>query len=252
VIATSLVSRDDVEAALVRTRAVVRHTPLTMVEPGVLPGTVLLKLEQLQHGGTFGVRAVFNQTLAALERHAFDPDAGIATAAPHARHVGRVLGIPVAVCADEDEAAEQACASGALLCRDDDPEAVAGVGTIGLELWTQTAGQIDTVIAPPALVSGLASALLGQVSIVEAASDPECDLAVARALWEERRIAVDPSAASAYAMLAAERYRPHPRERVVVVLASASSRVLSLPRWHEELAEPAPQGAPTFVLNSDE
>jgi threonine dehydratase len=216
-----MVTQDEVESALARTRAVVRHTPLTLVEPGVLPGTVLLKLEQLQHGGTFGVRAVFNQVLAALERQAFDPDAGIAGALPYARHVGRVLGLPVAVCADEDEAAAQACATGALLCREDDPDAVAGVGTIGLELWTQTAGQIDTVIAPPGLVNGLTSALFGHATVVEAAFEPDRDTAVAQLLWDERRIAVDPAAASAYAVLHCDVYRPQPRERVAVVLASA-------------------------------
>lgn len=241
-IATSLVSRDDVEAALLRTRSVVRHTPLTMVEPGVLPGTVVLKLEQLQHAGTFGVRAAFNQVLAALERRAFDPDAGIATTAAYAHHVGRVLGIPVAVCADEDEAAEQACATGALLCREDDPDAVAGIGTIGLELWTQTAGQVDTVIAPATALNGLTSALLGHVTVVEAVGDEERDVAVAKALWEERRIAVDPSAAAAYGMLTAGRYRPRPGERVVVVLASAGSRVLSFPRWDQELGDAGSAG----------
>lgn len=228
-IATSMVSQDAVESASARTRAVVRHTPLTLVEPGVLPGTILLKLEQLQHAGTFGVRAVFNQTLAALERQAFDPDAGIVSTAPWARHVGRVLGLAVAVCADEDEAAARACATGALLCRDDDPDAVAGVGTIGLELWTQTAGQLDTVIAPPGLISGLSSALFGQATVVEATFVEDRDAAVAQLLWEERRIAVDPVAASAYAMLHHEIYRPQPRERVAVVLASASSGVLRDP-----------------------
>jgi threonine dehydratase len=226
-IATSLVTRDDVEAALLRTRSVVRHTPLTMVEPGVLPGTVLLKLEQLQHGGTFGVRAVFNRVLAALEGHAFDPDAGIVATASHACHVGRVLGLPVAVCAGDDEAADLAAATGALLCRDDDADAVAGVGTIGLEVWAQTAGQIDTIIAPPGLMNGLASALLGQVHLVEAVPDGVRDAETAKALWEERRIVVDPAAAAAYRLVAGEAYRPRPQERVVVVLASASSRVLS-------------------------
>ena len=231
-IATSMVTRDDVEAALMRTRAVVRHTPLTLVEPGVLSGTVMFKLEQLQHAGTFGVRAVFNQVLAALERSAFDPAAGIAATAPYARHIGRVLGLPVTIGANDDEAAARAGATGALLCRDDDPDAVAGIGAIGLEVWTQTAGQIDTVIAPPALTDGLSSALAGRVSVVEAPFRPDRDTAVARLLWEERRIAVDPSSAAAYAMLHCELYRPEPGERVVLVLASAIE-------W-------APYGAPAF------
>lgn len=226
-ITTSLVTRDDVEAALVRTRSVVRHTPLTLVEPDVLPGTVLLKLEQLQHGGTFGVRAVFNRVLAALERGAFDAEAGIVATAKHARHVGRVLGLPVAVCDDEDEAAQLASTTGALLCRADDPDAVAGVGTIGLEVWAQTAGQIDTVIAPPSVTGGLLSALFGHAAVVDAAADPERDVAMAQALWQERRIAVDPSAAAAYRLVASGEYRPRPHERVVVVLASAGAHVLS-------------------------
>ncbi len=77
------------------------------------------------------------------------------------------------------------------------------------------------MIAPTALVAGLTSALFGQVAVVEAAYEPDRDAAVARLLWDERRIAVDPAAASAYAVLHSDVYRPRPGERVAVVLASA-------------------------------
>lgn len=220
-------TRDDVEAAQLRIRAVVRHTPLVLVEPGALPGTVMLKLEQLQYAGTFGVRAIFNQVLAALERSAFDAEAGIVATAAHARHVGRVLGLDVVVCADEDEAAARACATGALLCRAEDPQAIAGIGTIGLELWTQTAGQVDTVIVPAALVEGLTAALGRRVRIVEAGEHPR-DKETAGRLWEERRIAVDPAAAAAFGVLENGLYRPAPEERVAVVLSSATSGIWSI------------------------
>jgi threonine dehydratase len=228
VITTSMVTRDDVEAAAARTRGVVRHTPLTLVESGILPGTVMLKLEQLQHAQTFGVRAVFNQTLAALEQRAFDPGAGIACVHDHARHVGRILGLSVTIVADEDEAADHCASTGALHCAADDPQAMAGTATVGLELWIQTAGQLDTVVVPSSLYAAVSSALLGYARVVEAEPDALRDAAVARMLWDERRIAVDTGAAAAYAVLHGGHYRPAPQERVAVVLASAVSPILSI------------------------
>ncbi|NUT34929.1 MAG: pyridoxal-phosphate dependent enzyme, partial [Hamadaea sp.] len=218
VIAVGMVTRDDVEAAAARTRHVVRHTPLTLVEPGVFPGTVMLKLEQLQHTGSYAVRGVFNHVIHALERQTFDPDAGLAAAytpsiASAVVHAARRLGIPatlflpVGASVDAEvlddscgplpegtpageimlvrvdgsvadariEAQRHATTSGALHCAglgaEGWPEMVAGAGTVGLELWTQTLGQLDTVVVPDrarALAAGVAAALAGHVRVVEA------------------------------------------------------------------------------------
>jgi threonine dehydratase len=232
VIATGMVTRDDVETAAARTRNVVRHTPLTLVEPGVFPGTVMLKLEQLQHTGGYPVRGIFNQVIAGLERQAFDPGAGLVTAytpavAAAAKHVAKHLGLPLTVTESQIEAQRYAMTTGALHCAGLGSECwaymVAGVGTIGLELWTQTLGQLDTVIVPAratALAAGVASALAGHVRVVEAACPADLCSTARRQLWQERRIAVDDVAASAYAYLTSG---PGDLGRVAVVLSSADT-----------------------------
>lgn len=273
VIAVGMVTRDDVEAAAARTRHVVRHTPLTLVEPGVFAGTVMLKLEQLQHTGSYAVRGVFNHVICALERQAFDPDAGLAAAftpsiAAGVVHAARRLGLPatlflpVGAPVDADvldaasgalpdgsppaeillvrvdgtvadariEAQRHAATTGALQCAglgpDGWPEMVAGAGTVGLELWTQTLGQLDTVIVPGrarALTAGIGAALAGHVRVVEADGGRVDAAAARRELWRSRRIAVDEVAACAYAFVADGAYRPAPEERVAIVLASADA-----------------------------
>ena len=62
-----MISRDDVLAALARTRGCVRRTPL--LPPAAGTG-VWLKCEFLQHTGVFKTRGAFNRQLAALERGA--------------------------------------------------------------------------------------------------------------------------------------------------------------------------------------
>src|SRR5436305_898620 len=61
-----VISGDDVEAARTWIAAQVRRTPVTMLEAGdLLPGTaVALKLEQLQHTGSFKARGALNRVLA--------------------------------------------------------------------------------------------------------------------------------------------------------------------------------------------
>ncbi|NUO56189.1 MAG: pyridoxal-phosphate dependent enzyme [Hamadaea sp.] len=272
VIATGMVTRNDVEAAAARTRHVVRHTPLTLVEPGIFPATVMLKLEQLQHAGGYPVRGVFNQVIAGLERRAFDPDAGLVAAytpavAAAVVHVARRLDLPVTVFAPASldrtpggsgkpspaanasttitvdgtladaqlEAERHALATGAMHCPGLSPECwaqlVAGAGTVGLELWTQTLGQLDTVIVPEratALAAGISAALAGHVRVVEAVSSAELCAVARHDLWHERRIAVDDVAACAYAYLL-DTGRPAAGERVAVVLSSADTAPATIP-----------------------
>ncbi|MCP2325469.1 threonine dehydratase [Hamadaea flava] len=272
VIATGMVTRNDVEAAAARTRNVVRHTPLTLVESGIFPATVMLKLEQLQHAGGYPVRGVFNQVVAGLERRAFDPDAGLVTAytpavAAAVVHVARRLDLPVTVFAPASadrtpggsgkpspaanasttitvdgtladaqlEAERHAVATGAMHCPGLTPECwaqmVAGAGTVGLELWTQTLGQLDTVVVPEraiALAAGISAALAGHVRVVEATSTPERCAVARHDLWHERRIAVDDVAACAYAFLV-DGYHPADGERVAVVLSSADTAPATIP-----------------------
>jgi threonine dehydratase len=265
-IATGMVTRNDVEAAAARTRHVVRHTPLTLVEPGVFPGTVMLKLEQLQHTGGYPVRGVFNQVIASLERHAFDPDAGLVAAytpavAAAVVHAAQRLGLPATLFLPAATAETPESVTGALLVKVDGTPAdaqveaqryasvtgalncaglgadcwaqmVAGAGTVGLELWTQTLGQLDTVVVAAqarALAVGVCSALAGHVRVIEAEVSPDRAAAARRELWQERRIAVDDVGAAGYALLLDGAYRPAPEERVAVVLSSADTDHADLP-----------------------
>lgn len=188
------VALDDVEAARARIAGVVVRTPL-------VPSTVLsdrvgvpvrLKPEGLQPTGSFKVRG------AAAKILALDPDEarrGVVTASTgnHGRavaHIARTLDVPAAVCVSEHVPAGKIAALRALGCEllvggasqtaalaaaeglvaergmtlvhpFDDPEVIAGQGTIGLELLDD-APDLDTVLVPLSgggLIAGVALAL---------------------------------------------------------------------------------------------
>ena len=164
-----MISRDDIEAAARRIAGHVRRTPVVEIAP-----RRWLKLELLQHTGTFKPRGMFNRVLSsdvATEGLivASGGNAGLATA-----YVGQQLGhrvevfVPVTtpmikvqrledygavvvktgeVYADALAASEQRRAqTGALLVHAyDQPEVVAGQGTLGRELAEQVPAA-DTVV----------------------------------------------------------------------------------------------------------
>ena len=105
-------SYDDVRAAVDRVAPWVRRTPLLDVEVGGRP--VTLKLELLQHSGSFKVRGAFNNVLAASEQPeglvaASGGNHGLAVA-----HVGHRLGIPTQVFVPESAPAVKVDAISAL------------------------------------------------------------------------------------------------------------------------------------------
>ena len=61
----AFITRDDIEAADQRIAPWVRRTPVLELEPGAfdVPGRLTLKLEQLQHSGSFKARGAFNLLL---------------------------------------------------------------------------------------------------------------------------------------------------------------------------------------------
>jgi threonine dehydratase len=199
-----VITADDVEAARARIAALVRRTPVTVLEPGdLLAGTaVALKLELLQHTGSFKARGALNRVLAAAERGELGPagvvaasggNAGLAVAYAAAREgiparvyvpttappvkVARLreLGADVVQVGDRyalayEAAVAHAKASGALFCHAyDQPEICAGQGTLGLELSEQLAGAVDTVllaVGGGGLMAGVAAALEGRARVV--------------------------------------------------------------------------------------
>jgi len=199
-----VISRDDVEAAHRRIERDVRRTPVTVVADGdLVPGVrVALKLEQLQHTGSFKARGALNRVLSAAERGELGPagvvaasggNAGLAVANAAARQgvparvyvpttapavkVARLrrLGAVVVEVGDRyaqayEAAVADAAASGALFCHAyDQPEICAGQGTLALELEEQVDGGVDTVLVAVGgggLMAGVAAALEGRARVV--------------------------------------------------------------------------------------
>jgi threonine dehydratase len=201
-----VISRDDVHAAAKRVDGLVRRTPVLSTELNGV-GAVVLKLEQLQHAGSFKSRGMLNQVRAAVERGeitsagvvtASGGNAGLAAAYAAAREsipatvvvpetapavkVERLrrLGATVQQVGDRYSVAYQAALTeaertGAVFCHAYDAlDMCAGNGTLGLELLEQTSGAVDTVLVAVGgggLIAGIATALEGQARAV--AVEPE-------------------------------------------------------------------------------
>jgi threonine dehydratase len=202
------VDRADIEDAARRIRGHVRRTPLQLVEAGDdwLPDGGCLKLELLQHTGTYKARGAFNRILSARERGELDPDIGIVVASGGNAGLAnafaaRAVGVPATVFvpttssptklrrlqeygatvvargteyADAyDAAMEHVSGAGAVYCHAyDQPEICAGAGTLGSELLEQLslAGrEVDTVLVAVGgggLMSGVATAVEGSARVV--------------------------------------------------------------------------------------
>jgi threonine dehydratase len=197
------ISPDDVAAAAARIAGSVRRTPVVRLEPSAFgtPGPLWLKLEHLQHTGSFKARGAFNRILTAqAEGHlpasgvvaASGGNAGLAVAYA-ARAVGvraevyvpttapavkvarlRELGATVVLHGTQyadayDAAIGRADDVGALFCHAyDQPEICAGQGTLGLELAEQVP-DVDTVVLAVGgggLMAGVATALHGRARVV--------------------------------------------------------------------------------------
>lgn len=189
------VTRADIQLAADRIAGRVRRTPVLRVSP-----TLTFKLELLQHVGSFKPRGAFNRLLIAKEQGALTGQ-GIVTASGGnaglaGAYAARELGVPARIFVpttapaakvarlrtlDADvvqvgneyaEAAEAAVAeaekSGALLLHAyDQPEVVAGQGTIGLELLEDVS--FDTVLVAVGgggLIGGIATALGDRAQVI--------------------------------------------------------------------------------------
>ncbi|WP_344620301.1 threonine/serine dehydratase [Dactylosporangium salmoneum] len=192
-----MVDRTDIEAAARRIGGHIRHTPSYEVRPGLW-----FKLELLQHSGSFKARGAFNRILAAAEAGAL-PEAGVVVASGGNAGLGVAyaasrLGVRAEVFVPRNapatkvarlreygaevhqhgrEYAEAYAASsvrvaetGALFVHAyDQPEIVAGQGTLGLEL--PEADTVLVAVGGGGLVGGIAAAVGDRVRIV--AVEPE-------------------------------------------------------------------------------
>lgn len=202
-----MIGRSDIDDAADRIAPRVRRTPVVELKPGLW-----LKLEMLQHTGTFKPRGMFNRVLAndvpaAGLVVASGGNAGMATA-----YVGQQLGhrvetfVPVttpdvkvdrlrefgaSVVQVGSEYAEALVASrtraaetGALFVHAyDQPEVVAGQGTLGRELAEQVpdADVVLVSVGGGGLIGGIAAWYAGDVRVVgvESAGCPTLHAAVA-------------------------------------------------------------------------
>jgi threonine dehydratase len=196
--ATRLPEFDDVRAAAARLSGYARRTPLLAGTPldDLTGGRILLKLETLQHMGSFKFRGAYNR-LAQLD--ATQRKAGVVafSSGNHAQGVAcaaRLLGVPATIVMPADAprvkmqntlalgaevvtydrlresreqiAAQLAAERGAVLVPSfDDPDIIAGQGTVGLEIAEQAAElgvTLDDVIVCTSgggLVAGTALAI---------------------------------------------------------------------------------------------
>jgi threonine dehydratase len=201
-----MITADDVRAAAARIEGRVRVTPLLEADPADFApaGRVWLKLEQVQHTGSFKVRGAFSRILAAARQGplpaagvvaASGGNAGLAVAYAAARQ-----GVPARVFVPEtapavkvarirayggdavlagsryadayEAAVRHAAQAGALFCHAyDQPEVCAGQGTLGRELLVQAGGEIDTImvaVGGGGLLAGVAAAAEGRATVVGA------------------------------------------------------------------------------------
>jgi threonine dehydratase len=203
-----VITRQDVAVAAKRIAGRVRRTPVAEVDPGTFgpAGSVVLKLEFMQHSGSFKARGAFNRILSAAEAGELPPNGVIVASGGNAglavAYAARTLQVPAEVYVPTtapqvkvdklrrlgatvvqhgeeyaeayDAATKRAADTGALFCHAyDQPEVCAGQGTLALELIDQL-GEFDTVVLAVGgggLMAGVAAALHGHATVV--AVEPE-------------------------------------------------------------------------------
>jgi threonine dehydratase len=193
-----VIDRDDVEAAARRLGDRVRRTPSVVLDSAPFGHPVALKLELLQHTGSFKARGMLNRLLATgppphgrvvaasggnaglavayaarelgMTAHVVVPATAPAVKVERLRALGAAVVQEGTTYADAYAvAAAHAEATGAPLVHAyDQPEVAAGNGTLALELLEQV-GPVDTVLVAVGgggLVAGVAAALAGRARVV--------------------------------------------------------------------------------------
>lgn len=243
-------TRDEIEEAASRIAPFVRRTPVVALEPGAfrVPGRLVLALEQLQHTGSFKVRGAFNRLLRAEVGPAGVVAASGGNHGLAVAHAARVLGYGAEIFVPETSPAakvdriralgatvrvvpgyyaqalaaseERVRETGALVVHAyDQPEVVAGQGTLGWQLSQQVPG-LDTVLVAVGgggLIAGIASWFRGDVRVVGV--EPEGCPTLTRALEAGRPVDVEVGGLAAdslgaaragrIALAAAERFVDH-------------------------------------------
>jgi threonine dehydratase len=217
-----VIARAEVEAAAERVGGRVRRTPVVEVEPDAFGAgaPLALKLELLQHTGSFKPRGIFNRLLAAgrsadrvvaasggnaglavayaagqlgLHAEIFVPESSSPVKVARLRSLGAEVTVEGAWYADAYRASQRrAEESGALVVHAyDQPEVAAGQGTVARELEMQLPG-VDTVLVAVGgggLLAGVATWLEGRARVV--AVEPERCPTLAMALKQGEPVDVE-------------------------------------------------------------
>ncbi len=207
------IARQDIEAAARRIASHVRTTPIVALEPDAfgVPGPLTLKLESLQHAGSFKPRGAYNRILSSdvpaagviaasggnhgvavayaarclgLKAEIFVPEIASPVKIERLRRLGAVVNVVGRAYAEALEACTQRAAeTGALdIHAYDHPDVIAGQGTLGREFERQ-APDLDTVliaVGGGGLIGGAAAWYAGRTRIIGV--EPEGAPTLARAL----------------------------------------------------------------------
>ncbi|MEA2557142.1 MAG: threonine dehydratase [Actinomycetota bacterium] len=283
------VTRDQVSAAYDTIRPYVRYTPVMPLEPGSLiqgSAEITLKLELLQHTGSFKPRGAFNKLLTSTV-----PEAGVITASGGnfgraVAYAAHTLGHPAEIFVPETSPAtkidgirdlgalvrvvpgyyaeaavamqRRAAEHGALLMHPfDQPEVVAGQGTAAVELAEQVPG-LDTVLVAMGgggLIAGVASWLEGsgvKVIGVEPEAAPSMTAALAAGApvtTQVGGIAADSLGAARVGEIALGTVKRHVAEVVLVPDAAIRDAQSWLWRNCSLVAEPGGAAATAALLS---
>jgi threonine dehydratase len=272
-----MIGPEDIAAAAQRISAHVRVTPVMEVEAAALGRSATLKLECLQHAGSFKPRGAFNRILASQAPAggviaASGGNHGLAVAfaaralgyraeifvpeisAPVKQQRLRELGAVLTVTGSDYAAAYAACEvrqreTGALLVHAyDQPEVLAGQGTTAREFEAQSPG-LDTALVAVGgggFAGGIAAWFQGRVRVVAVEPETSCALHAALAAGAPVDVSVSGLAADslgarragALAFEVARRYV----ERVVLV-SDAQIRDAQRALWRELRVVAEPGGA---------
>ncbi|HVA91915.1 MAG TPA: threonine/serine dehydratase [Chloroflexota bacterium] len=281
-----VVTRADISAAARRIGPYVRRTPVIDLEAGAF-GTearLILKLELLQHGGSFKARGAFNRILSAdvppagviaasggnhaiavayaAQRLGHRAEIFVPTACPPVKvallhHWGAEVTRVGAVYAEAFAACQtRAETTGALLVHAyNQPEVVAGQGMVGWEFAAQSP-ELDTVVVAVGgggLIAGVAAWYAGAARVIGV--EPERSPALTRALEagepvnvEVGGVAVDSLGASRAGDLAFAIARQHVDRMVLVTDEQIVSAQRALWETARVAAEPGGATALAAIL----
>jgi len=212
-----LIARSEIEAAAARIAPHVRRTPVIEAEAAAFgtPGPIVLKLECLQHTGSFKPRGAFNRILSASvpssgviaasggnhglavayaarelghRAEIFVPSIAAPIKVERLKALGAVVNVIGAAYADAFHASEaRQRETGALVIHAyDQAEVLAGQGTTGRELEEQAPG-LDTIlvgVGGGGFIGGIAAWYGGRMKVVGVEPETSCALRAALAAGE--------------------------------------------------------------------